>query len=384
MIWTIIIFILVLGVLVLVHEFGHFYAAKKSGMKVLEFGFGFPPRCIGIQKKDGRWRLIWGSKNNSSNFDGDATGQASLDSTVYSINWIPFGGFVKILGENNEHEEDPRSFINRPFWGRFLTLVAGVAMNFILAWVLISIGLGIGLPASMDNPKEFSQFARIRDQKIHIEETVKDFPAQKAGIIPGDIVEKIDNQSFNSAEETKNYVKSNSGKKFVFQINRAGEKKNITVESLANPKEGEGTIGVMFSSFGMLYVPWYIAPAAGVKATFIQTQGMLSGFYQLITGKIALEHVGGPVKIAELTGKASNMGFIFLMQLTAILSLNLAILNILPFPALDGGRVLMLLIEKARRKKNNQKVEQWINTVGFLFLIGLMILVTIKDIRGLF
>lgn len=381
MIWTIFIFIIVLGVLVLVHEFGHFFAAKKSGMKVQEFGFGFPPRLIGIQKVDGKWKIVWGHKSLQNVESGT---QTEVADTIYSINAIPFGGFVKILGENNEHENDPRSFVNRPFWGRLITLVAGVAMNFILAWVLISIGLGVGLPASLENPKEFSEYARIRDVKIHIEEVVKDFPAEKAGIVSGDIVEKIDNTVFKNADEARNYVKSNSGKTFIFQIDRSGIKKDVAVESLANPKEGEGTVGVMFSSFGMLYVPWYIAPVAGVKATLIQTGGMLSGFYQLVSGKVSLNNVGGPVKIAELTGKASQMGFVFLMQLTAVLSLNLAILNILPFPALDGGRVLMLIIEKVRRKKNNQKIEQWINTVGFLFLIGLMILVTIKDVKGLF
>ena len=373
MILTAVIFILVLGVLVLVHEFGHFYVAKKSGMKVLEFGFGFFFRLFSLQKIEGKWKIVFGQKDL-----GDA------EETIYSFNLIPFGGFVKIFGENNEHENDPRSFINRPFWGRFLTLVAGVAMNFVLAWVLISIGMAIGLPASMDNPKEFSEYARIRDQRIHIEEVVSGFPAEKAGIIPGDVIEKIDTQSFKNADEARNYVKSNAGNKFVFEITRAGEKKNVVVESIANPKEGEGTIGVMFSSFGMLYVPWYIAPVVGVKATVIQTQGILHGLSQLVTGKIEMKNVGGPVKIAQLTGQASQMGFVFLMQLTAVLSLNLGVLNILPFPALDGGRVLMLVIEKIRRKRNNQKVEQWVNVVGFSFLILLMILVTIKDVKGLF
>lgn len=373
MIFTIFIFIVVLGVLVLVHEFGHFYVAKKSGMQVSEFGFGFPPRLFGIQKVNGKWGIVWGHKQPDN-----------IEDTVYSINAIPFGGFVRILGENNEQAEDPRSFVNRPFWGRFFTLIAGVVMNFILAWVLISIGLAWGLPASMDNPKDFSEYARIRDQKIQVEEVVKNFPAEKAGVLPGDVINKIDALSFKNADEARNYVRENAGNKFTFEIIRAKEKINLEVASIANPKEGEGTIGVMFSSFGMLYVPWYIAPVAGVKATFIQTAGIFNGLYQLVSGKVALKNVGGPVKIAQLTGQASHMGFVFLMQLTAVLSLNLGVLNILPFPALDGGRVLMLVIEKARRKRNNQKIEQWVNAVGFAFLILLMILVTIKDVKGLF
>src|SRR5581483_8981650 len=132
-----------LAVLIFVHEFGHFWVAKKSGMKVEEFGFGFPPRIAGIQKLNGRWKMVWGSA-------------AAMDTeqTVYSINWIPLGGFVRILGENNEQEQDPRSFINQPFWPRFFTLVAGVVMNALLAWVLISAAYISGLPTAVNGPQD--------------------------------------------------------------------------------------------------------------------------------------------------------------------------------------------------------------------------------------
>src|SRR5262245_46692622 len=137
MLTTIIIFIIILGLLVFVHELGHFIVAKKSGMVVEEFGFGFPPRLIGIQKIENRWRVVWGKKSEVEN----------PQNTVYSINAIPLGGFVRILGENNAHPDHPGSFINKGFWPRFFTLVAGVLMNVVLAWVLISAGFMIGLPA---------------------------------------------------------------------------------------------------------------------------------------------------------------------------------------------------------------------------------------------
>src|ERR1051326_2096579 len=154
MLMTIIIFIIVLGLLVFVHEFGHFIVARRSGMGVEEFGFGFPPRMFGLQKIGGRWKIIWGHKP-----------PLDRDQIVYSINWIPLGGFVKILGENNDHEDDSRSFINKPFWPRFLTLVAGVCMNVILAWVLYSGGYMFGLPVAIDASQQLPKGATFSDQQ---------------------------------------------------------------------------------------------------------------------------------------------------------------------------------------------------------------------------
>ena len=157
MILTILTFIIILGVLVLVHEFGHFIVAKKSGMAVEEFGFGFPPRLVGLQKADGRWRWVWGHKN-----------PLDVNQTVYSINWIPFGGFVKIRGENNESADDPQSFINRPFWGRLLTLVAGVVMNVLLAFVIFTVGYNIGLPVAVDSANDLHDHACFYQPHLEI------------------------------------------------------------------------------------------------------------------------------------------------------------------------------------------------------------------------
>ncbi len=373
---TIIIFILILGLLVLVHEFGHFIVAKKSGMVVHEFGFGFPPRLVGIKKVDGKWKVVWGHQKSIS----DSEINYGDENTLYSINSIPLGGFVRIMGENNEHESNPKSFINKKFWPRFFTLVAGVIMNFILAGVIFTVGFGIGLPAAFEDQSEVPAHAVFENGKIAVLEVVKDLPAYKAGLKEGDYIHKIDGQSFSDAGSMRAYITSNAGKTFSIQIMRKNQELTINVDSQKNPPEGQGPTGIALSVLGKLRYPWYLAPYYGFKTAVQQVGAIVSGLYSLFTSGIGLSALGGPVKIAKLTGQVAGMGFIYLMQFTAFLSLNLAVLNILPFPALDGGRVLFLIIEKIRGKKNNQKVEQFANAAGFALLILLMILVTIKDV----
>lgn len=385
---TIIIFIIILGLLVLVHEFGHFIVAKKSGMRVLEFGFGFPPRLFGLKKSDGKWKIVWGHRSSSQENNLAPTlsskGEGAQNETIYSINLIPLGGFVKIWGENNEHGEDPRSFINRPFWARFFTLVAGVVMNVILAWVLFSVGFIVGLPTALENPESLPKNAKFTQPQVAITEVLEGKPAEKAGIKPGDIILKIDNQIFTSSDNLRQYIRENAGKEFNFEIKRLKSIEIIKVPSIPNPKPEEGPTGIALANIGKLSFPFFQAFWEGGRTTFISLNNIALGIYQLFTSKVSLDSLGGPVKIAQLTGQVADMGIVYLIQFTAFLSLNLAILNILPFPALDGGRVLFLLIEKIRGKKNNQKVEQWANLTGFALLIFLMILVTIKDVKGFF
>jgi len=369
MLTTVLIFIIVLGVLVFVHEFGHFIVAKKSGMQVEEFGFGFPPRIAGVQKIDGKWKWIWGHK---PGLDGSKT--------VYSINAIPLGGFVRILGENNQHPEHPGSFINKGFTPRFLTLVAGVVMNVILAWVLLSVGFGIGLPVAVNNLDDVPKNAVFTGQQIAILEVVKDLPADKAGIKPNDVILLIDGQQFASVPDIQSYVKAHAGGSVEFLVKRQQQEVKISVVPNINPPEGEGPTGVALSMVGKLKYPWYLAVVKGADATISGLVNIVSGFYGLIVSHTGFANLGGPVKIAKLTGEVAGMGFIYLLQFTAFLSLNLAVLNILPFPALDGGRVLFLLVEKIRGKKNNQKFEQIVNVAGFVFLLLLMVAVTINDI----
>ncbi len=366
---TILIFIIILGILVFVHEFGHFIVAKKSGMQVEEFGFGFPPRIVGIQKIDGKWKWVWGHKQG---LDGSKT--------VYSINAIPLGGFVRILGENNGNAEHPGSFINKGFWPRFLTLVAGVVMNVILAWVLLSVGFGIGLPVAVSSMTDVPKNAVFTGQQIAILEVVKDLPADKAGIKTNDVVLSIDNKQFASVPEIQSYIKEHAGAPVEFSLLRQKQNVKVSVTPSINPPQGEGPTGIALSLVGKLKYPWYLAVVKGGETTISGLKNIISGLYGLIVSHTGFSSLGGPVKIAKLTGEVAGMGFIYLVQFTAFLSLNLAVLNILPFPALDGGRVVFLLIEKIRRKKNNQKIEQIVNVAGFVFLLLLMVAVTINDV----
>ena len=366
---TIIIFIIVLGILVFVHESGHFIVAKKSGMQVDEFGFGFPPRIAGIQKVQGKWHWVWGHK-----------APEDESATVYSINWIPLGGFVRILGENNENEEHPGSFINKSFGKRLFVLVAGVIMNLILAWVLLSVGYIIGLPVAVDSPTAIPAHTSFSKPQMAILDVSPGLPAAKAGIMPNDIILNIDGNTFTAVSQIQNYVQSHEGKEITFEVQRGKQDLSLKVTPNVNPPADQGPTGIELSLIGRLKYPWYQALWEGAKSTVNGLVGIVSGLYQLFSGQLGFGSLGGPVKIAQLTGQVTDMGFIYLLQFTAFLSLNLAVLNILPFPALDGGRVLFLLIEKVRRKRNNQKIEQWVNTAGFVFLLLLMVAVTFNDI----
>jgi regulator of sigma E protease len=381
---TIIIFIIILGLLVFVHEFGHFIVAKKSGMVVEEFGFGFPPRIVGIQKAGGKWRWVWFHRKTSQ--AENITPQPPLilrggeDSTVYSINWIPLGGFVKILGENNDNEEHPGSFINKGFWPRFFTLVAGVLMNVILAWAILSAGYMIGLPVAINSLADVPAHATLTQPETAVLDVQKNLPADKAGVKPNDVILSLDGKAFNSVDGFQQYINSHQGQAIDFQVQRGQQHLDILITPQVNPAPGQGATGIEVSMLGRLKYPWYLAIWQGGLATVTGIAGIVYGLYSLFVQHIGFSSLGGPIQIARITGQVTGLGFVFLMQFTAFLSLNLAVLNILPFPALDGGRVLFLLIEAVRRKRNNQKVEQIVNTAGFIFLILLMIAVTVHDI----
>jgi regulator of sigma E protease len=352
---SIILAILILGLLVLVHEFGHFIVAKKSGMSVQEFGIGFPPR-------------LWSRRKGE---------------TLYSINVVPLGGFVKILGENNDSAEDPRSFINKPFLPRLLTLTAGVLMNFILAWVLLSVGLGIGLPTVVSEGQSLPAHATLKNPQISILDVADASPAAKAGMQAGDAIISLDHQNFNSIESISAYVKSQAGKNVDFQLKRGKEFLDYKVLARPNPPAGEGATGIALGQVGNLSFPWYIAPVVGLKATGEIIRETFDGFVALFAHGQGLSHLGGPIRIAALTNQVSQLGLVYVIQFIAFLSVNLGILNIVPFPALDGGRVLFLLIEKIRGKRNNQNIEGIANTLGFAVLIALILFISFRDVSFL-
>lgn len=371
MLVTIIIFLIVLSLLVFVHELGHFVVAKRSGMVVHEFGFGFPPRIFGLQKVEGKWKFVRGSKTNES------------ENTVYSINAIPLGGFVKILGEDNDTEDHPNSFGKKSFIARFGTLVAGVAMNFVFACALLAVGYMVGLPVAVQSQSDIPSHANFTGQKVAIIEVLKDSPAEKSGLQASDIIQSINNNTFDSVESLQEFITQNRGQEFTFNVQRVNEPKEIKVQSLANPGPDEPSVGVGLALYGKLKFAPHYAIVEGTRTAFHQLQAIGSGLYNLFTSGEGLKSLGGPVKIAQLTGQVADMGIIPLLQFSAFLSLNLAVLNSLPFPALDGGRMLFLVIETIRGKRNNPKVEQYANAIGFLALLLLMAAITVRDISQL-
>jgi regulator of sigma E protease len=351
MLLTIVVFILILGLLIFVHEFGHFIVAKRKGLKVLEFGFGFPPRLFGIKRGE----------------------------TTYSINLIPIGGFVKILGEEGGAESDPRSFASQPIRTRALILAAGVLMNFLLAMVLLGIGFKIGLPQVID-----STDGKVRDEKIQIVYVSKDSPAEKSGLTLGDQIVSINGDKLDTVETMQNKIKEKAGDEIKLEVKRGDKFLEIKITPRENPPEKEGALGVGLVKTGIVSYPLWQAIWKGIIVTISMIGTIFVAFYEiiknLIVSKPVTAELAGPVGIAVITGQVTKMGFVYVLQFAAVLSINLGIINILPFPALDGGRILFLVIEKIRGKKVSQKVENLIHTIGFALLILLMIFVTFRDI----
>lgn len=391
---TFLIFIAVLAVLVLSHEFGHFIVARKSGMKVYEFGFGFPPRILGVQwvkNADGKrkMKLIWGKKKIDDNdvaidlleigAEPPAESIAS-EGTVYSLNLIPLGGFVQIKGENGE-EPGPDSFSAQKAWKRALVLCAGVGMNIILGFILLTAGLVIGTPQSVENlPSGVS----VADSRIEIIEAMPGTPAAQAGLQAGDIVVGLDDLKNPTVKQMQDYVDGHKDKEIVVAVKRGSEVLEKKIHPFIFPDTGKGGLGVSLIEVGLVSYPWYKAVYYGFLMTGFYLKEILLAFYGLIAGLFAGNNVGenlsGPVGIAVMTGQVARMGWSYLLNFMALLSLNLAIINILPIPALDGGRLLFLFISKIRRRPVAQKYEQLAHTLGFVVLMAMVVIITIKDL----
>ena len=374
---TFIIFIIILGVLVLVHELGHFLVAKRNGVISDEFGFGFPPRIIGTYKdKQGKRRWIFGNKEIGSDLKNE-------NETIYSFNLIPLGGFVKIRGEDGEDKEDKKSFANQTIWVRFKILFAGVLMNFILAIVLFSLAFQIGLPESVGDDYQAD------DAKIQIAQVVKDSPAEEMGLEMGDRVLSIQTEeglmSVNKIKTFQELIENNRGKEISMNIEREGEEDLLVLKSEIREEapEDQGLLGVQlvrttFARYGFFEATWM-----AVQTSFSMILAILVFLGDLIvrifSSQPVTADVAGPVGIAVMTGKMVQFGLAYVFQFVALLSINLAVINLLPIPALDGGRIFFLLIEKIKGTPLSQKLEGTANAIGFLLLILLMVFVTVKD-----
>ncbi|OGM21765.1 hypothetical protein A2863_00110 [Candidatus Woesebacteria bacterium RIFCSPHIGHO2_01_FULL_38_9b] len=351
MISSVIAFILVLSVLILVHEFGHFIMARRAGVWVEEFGFGLPPRVLGKKFGD----------------------------TIYSINLLPFGGFVRLHGENTEDSitNPDKAFLNKGKFIRSKIILAGVVMNFILAVFCFSLVYTFsGIPRESQNVKVLE----IRENS----------PAAISGLKIDDIVRKVDEVTVTSNDEFIESVDGRRGKTVVLTIERDGNLQLISVMPRENPPESEGALGVVISSTEVVFPPLWKRPFLGVYNGFkeawywgsVVIQGFIKMFSDLFGGVVPKD-VAGPVGIFALTTQAAKFGILALLNFIGILSVNLAILNVIPFPALDGGRLLFVGIESLFGRKVVPRIESTIHMIGMVILIILIIAITAHDIQRL-
>lgn len=334
-------FIVVITGLVLVHEAAHFMTARLFGIRVLEFGVGFPPRIGAVR---------WGE-------------------VEYSVNWLPLGGFVRLLGE--EDPSDPRSLAAAAAWKRFIVLASGAVINLILPVLLFSIAFML--------PHEESAARAV------ITEVVPGAPAALAGLEAGDVIYEIGGRDVKNVTETGRLVHLNQGREIDVRVRRAGEFVTVPVEPRWAPPEGEGPTGISIAAqypfTDTIALPPWKAAGEGLQATI---DSMILFRNEVIgwTKGSRVPPVAGPVGIAQTTGEVAREGGISpLLSLAAVLSINLGVLNLLPLPMLDGGRIFFLLIEVARRgKRVAPEREALVHLAGFVVFIGLAVVITFADI----
>lgn len=355
---TLLVFLLTFTVIIAVHEFGHYLTARLLGMKVLEFAFGFPPRLFAVR-------------------------HAGID---YSVNAIPFGGYVRILGQDDlavrqVGEGEPGSFTSKPWWAQAVVLVAGVTMNIVLALFVLTAAFALGTMAPTGD-------VRITDVKAGS-------PAAEAGVRDGDLIREIDGRALERSQEIVRHVYGRAAanerdpgraRPVTLVLERGGQRlAPVEVWPRPDPPEGEGPLGIVLEE---VTAPVSVGPieafgsAWGLTVTVIQQIAALPG--QLLARDAAGPEgpqIGGPIEIFRVTGEVAQFGVSALLRLVGVLSINLAVINIIPFPALDGGRLLFVLIGGIFRKRLSPQVEAAIHAAGFVLLLGLLVLVSIADIR---
>ncbi|HUT66957.1 MAG TPA: M50 family metallopeptidase [Dehalococcoidales bacterium] len=341
MILTIVVGIVVLSVLIIVHELGHFIAAKATGAWVEEFGIGFPPRLYG--KK-------WGE-------------------TIYSINWIPFGGFNKISGEVDPTA--PRALAARGYGVRLLVMSGGMLMNLILPFVLLAVAYMVP--------------HNVIDGQVQVEEVAPGSPAEMAGIRPGDMIISVNDKPVKNLGDLARYIQLDMGEEITIYIEHA----DATTETVRlvprwRPPEGQGAIGTLSSTVDYTIVPesypfWKAIPIGA--STCIETLILYkNGIIGMIIGTIPFVPAG-PVGIVQITGEVAHTGISPVLELAAFISIAIAITQIIPWPALDGGRILFIFLQWVRRgKRVPPRIEGVIHSIGFMVLLALMVLITYQDI----
>lgn len=355
---TVIIFVIIFSLLILVHELGHFWAARWAGAKVEEFGIGLPPR-------------IWGVKKGK---------------TIYSINWIPFGGFVRVKGEGGENLEDKDSLKSKSYPAQILFTIAGVLMNLVTAYIVLAIGFWLGMP-----PMATDVSAYIKDQakitsQVLVLNVDKGSPAEAAGIKSGDLILEADGIPLVTVEDLQQALADKPTA--TLKIQRDGEVLSTQVKTVF--EENRQIIGVLADELveHVRYVWWQVPLLAArelwnlIRAVAIAIIGLIG---KLITTASVPTSIAGPVGIAKITAQVVRLGFLSVLQFIIFLSINLGLINVIPFPALDGGRLAFLVIEIVRGgKRIKPAIENAIHSVGFLLLLAFIFVVTYRDILKFF
>jgi len=351
------IFIVILSFLVIIHELGHFLVARWAKIRVEEFGLGYPPRAKTLFK--------------------DKRG------TIYSLNWLPFGGFVRMLGEDSG-EIVEGSFSSRPVWKRMLVVLAGATVNFVFG--VLAFGLiycSHGIPTELNG--------------VRVQEVAVGSPAEASGIPVGALITKLNigeqQIKVQKSEDLINAVNSHRGETIGLET-KEGIQYQAYIRKIDEVPEGQGSLGVALTDTEVKFYPWWQMPFrgmwVGLKSAVLFGGMILQALGTMVKDMVMLGQVpadvAGPVGIVYQAEKEGFLreGFWTQLNFAAILSINLAIINVLPFPALDGGRGFLLAIEMILRKRINPKIEQWLNTGGFLLLISLIVLISARDIFRVF
>ena len=357
---TILIFFAVLFVLILVHEWGHFIAAKKTGMRVDEFGIGFPPKLFGVKKGE----------------------------TEYTFNALPIGGFVRILGENAvdaaQSGDYERSFVAQSKIAQAIVLIAGVTMNVLFAWFLFVMVFAIGVPTAVD------ETTATEAARLVVGGVLPGSPAESAGLVPGMTIEAItegENTLTNLTPTQFSEFTRSSGESLTLTTRIGETTADIVVAPLVGVIDSETevkAIGVSLTLVETVAMPIHKAILEATVTTgqslVAITVGIFTLLAQSISGTADFSQIAGPVGIVGLVGDAAQFGLTSLLMFTAIISLNLAVINLFPFPALDGGRLVFVAIEAIKRSPINPMWVYRLNALGFILLILLMVAVTYNDI----
>jgi regulator of sigma E protease len=353
MLLTIVTSLIVLSILVIAHELGHFLPAKKSGIRVEEFGLGYPPR-------------VWAKK---------------VGKTLYSLNLLPVGGFVRLFGEELDKSRDKKILAAKDsFWAqskkvRLAVISGGVMANFILAVIVFTIVYSVvGIPVETD--------------RVSVIGVLPESPAAEVGLMEEDILVSINGQAINSLDQFTDLLEANEGQEVILKFEREGEKMAALIAPRESPPENEGPLGIVISNVQMIHYPMWQMPFRGAIEGFKEAynwlvliiQGLGEMIGDLVTqGKLPRD-VAGPVGIFQITGRVAEAGYLSLLQFIGILSVNLAVINFLPFPALDGGRFLFVVYEVLTGRRPKPEFERWANSVGMALILILVLLATVNDL----